>query len=258
MNLSTTWSRKQLIAFGCGAFALGLLLLAPAATLYGWTRSSKPAALELLGLQGTITAGSLSGAQFGGRPALRDLDWQLQPLWLLLGRASFHVSGGGDTSVDGNVAVSPLGTLRLRDFRAAGAIKPLLAMAGQAFLPVEGQARLELAQLKLRQGLPQSVEGNLQIQGLTWTLARDPLLLGDYRADLSTENDDSVARIRSVSGPLELSGTARLSTDRRYSLELKMKPKPEASDMLRKLVGGAGAPDVQGYYNVRKQGQLVP
>lgn len=252
-------TRTRLLLLGACGFIAGVFLLAPAATLYGWSRSDKPAvALELFGLQGTLSSGVLSGAQFGGRPALRDLEWKLQPLWLLLGRASFHISGGDETVVDGGVSVSPLGTVRLRDLRAAGAIKPLLTMAGQAFLPIEGQARLELEQLKLRKGLPQSVEGNLQIQALTWTLARDPLLLGDYRADLTTEGSDSVARLRSVSGPLELSGTARLTAERRYTLELKMKPKPDASAMLRNLVSGAGAPDLQGYYNVRKQGQLVP
>lgn len=247
------------ILLGSASFLAGLLLLAPAASLYGWLKTKdQPAAYELFGLQGTLSSGSLSGLSVDGRPILGDLRWRLQPLGLLLGRASFHIEGGGQTVVNGRFSTTLLGTQRLQNFIATGSIKPLLAAIGQAFLPVEGQARLDLKHLKLRNGLAQSVEGEIQIQNLAWTLAREPLQLGDYLAQLSTENGDSLISIQSVSGPLELSGSGRLTADQTYELELKLRPKPEAPPLLRNLVSGAGAPDVQGNYRIRQHGKLVP
>lgn len=250
---------RTLILLGLAGFLAGLVLLAPAAVLYGWfSPKEPPPPYQLVGLQGTLSQGKLAALQFGGRPALQNVSWQLRSLALLLGRASFRLEGGGDTLVSGGLSMSMLGTLRLSDFVATGPVKPLLAAAGQAYLPVEGQLRLDLKQLKLRKGLPQSVEGELQMQNLAWTLAREPLLLGDYRADLSTADDGSqLAKISSVNGPLELSGNGRFGADQSYELELKLRPKPEASAMLRNLISGAGSPDLQGYYTVRQKGKLL-
>lgn len=247
------------ILLGALSFLAGLMLLVPAALLQHWARGDNPPRLlELFGLSGTVLSGTLSGVAINQRPALGDLRWRMQPLWLLLGRASFHVDGGRDSAVvDGAVAFSPFSTVRLRNFRMAGSIKPLLAAAGQAFLPVDGQTRLDLNSLKLKNGLPQSVDGSIALQNLAWTLAREPLLLGDYRAELSTENGDSLIKVASVSGPLELSGNGKFTQDQSYEIELKLRPKPETSAMLRNLISGAGAPDLQGYYHIAKRGQLV-
>lgn len=249
---------RYLVLLGLAGFLAGLLLLAPAATVNGWLQGKEaPARYELVGLQGTLSQGRLGGLKLGGRPLLKDVSWQLRCASLLLGRLAFGVEGGGDTLIKGVASISALGTLRLDDFVATGSIKPLLAAAGQGFLPIDGLARLELRKLKLRGGLPQFVEGELQAQNLAWTLAREPLMLGDYRAELSTEEGEQRVRISSVSGPLELTGNGRFGADQSYELELKFKPKPEASAMLRNLVSGAGAPDLQGFHTVRQKGKLV-
>lgn len=251
-------STRQLVLLGTASFLAGLLMLAPVATLKGWfTPKDKPQAVQMFGLQGTLAQGSLSGLQVNNRPALGDLRWNLQPLWLLLGRMSFHVEGGEQMTVNGSVSFSPLGTLRLRNFIAAGSVKPVLAAVGQGFLPVDGQARLDLKGLKLRKGALQDVDGVIEMQSLAWTLAREPIVLGDYRAELSTENNQHLVKIESVSGPLELSGNGKLGEDKVYEFEIKLKPKPEASPMLRNLVNSAGQPDTQGYYLIRKSGKLA-
>lgn len=250
--------RRHLILLGLAGFLAGLLLQAPAATVYGWLLPKEsPPAYVAQGLQGSVSQGRFAALLMGGRPLLEDVSWNLRSLGLLIGRAAFRVEGGRTTLVSGGVSISALGTLRLSDFVATGSVKPLLAAAGQAYLPVDGQVRLDLRHLRLSKGLPQSVEGELQAQGLAWTLAREPLQLGDYRAELSTEDGEQRVKISSVSGPLELNGNGRFTEDQSYELELKFRPKPEASPMLRNLVASAGAPDLQGYYTVRQKGKLV-
>lgn len=249
---------RWLITLGALSFCSGLLLLAPAATLYGWLKpKDRPPALEIFGLHGTLSEGGLSGIQFNGRPVLNDIHWTLKPLWLLLARAAFHVDGGGEQAViDGDISLSLPATLSLHDFRVAGALKPLLAAVGQPYLPVDGQVRFDLQQLKFKNGMPAKVEGVVQVQGLVWTLAKDPLLLGDYQAILTSENADSITKIESTGGPLELSGDGKFAQDQSYEINLKLRPKAGASPMLRNLISSGSAADPQGYYHIRQQGKL--
>ncbi|HVT35837.1 MAG TPA: type II secretion system protein N [Nevskiaceae bacterium] len=250
-------TRRWLIALAIAGFLYGMLMRAPAATLawYGLVKSG--GGTELYGLQGTLGEGTLTGLQFGGRRVTMDLRWTLKPLWLLLGQARFHVTGSGsDTATSGDVALAPLHTVRLRSFQASGGLKPVLAAAGQAFLPVDGQVSVDADQVTFNKGVLQNLAGTVHIQQLMWTLARDPVALGDFQAQVSSDKADSVAKIESTGGPMELSGDGRLGADQTWQVDLKFRLKSDATPMLRNLVAGAGAPDAQGWYHLKQSGKL--
>ena len=252
---------RWLIALGGFGFLCGALMRAPAGTLafYGWLKPAAqgaPAA-EVYGLQGTVGAGELTGMQIGNRRLLLDLHWQFHPLWLLLGQARFHITGSGnETSTQGDIGFAPFHTIRLHAFQASGAIKPLLAAAGQAFLPVDGKAGVDADDIVFKNGIPQKLAGTVRVQQLVWTLARDPVPLGDFQAVVSPDHGDSLAKIESTGGPMELAGDARFAADQSYTVDLKFRLKPDATPMLRNLVAGAGAPDAQGWYHLRQSGKL--
>lgn len=233
------------------------LLRAPAATLWAWFAPAE-AAVELRGLSGTLAQGQVGAVLVQGQPLLREIGWTLRPLELLRGRLGAQLSGGGEGSrVDGEVSVSLLGTLRLRAFRAQLPVKPWLAAAGQPYLPVEGQLALNLEALDLSGGLPQRTQGTLAVQGLRSTLARPPLVLGDFLAQLDTDDQGPLARLSTLQGPLELEGEARLQlAERRYQAELLLKPRAEAPPPLVNLLRGLGAADAQGRYRLQRQGAL--
>jgi general secretion pathway protein N len=252
-------SRRSLLIAGLLVLAAALLLQAPAASLYAWLRPSDPPPLELYGVEGTLASGRIDGVVRQGRAQLADLRWQLRPAALLLGRLAFQVSTGRDPILlNGQLALAPGGRLRLSGFQAQAALRPLLASVGYLFVPVDGQAAVDLSRLVMRGSQLQHAEGRVDLQGLAWVLGPTPTPLGDYRADVSTEDEIVIARLASVAGPLDASGEARLQPDMSYELQLQLRPKAGAPPMLGNMLRQLGAPDAQGYYRVQRQGSLAP
>lgn len=251
MNLN----RKTLLIAAGVAFALTLIANIPASLLY-LAFKPKDARAEVHGLQGAWTDGALSGISLNGRLVAQDLHWRLKPLHLLLGRVAVRLSGGGQiATLEGTVA-SSLASKRLSGFRFAGGIKNLAAAAGYAYVPIDGQAGGELDKLVFTKDGLDTAEGSLEIKGLLWTLSRDPLLLGDFRAEFSTTPEAITAVIQSPSGPLEASGSARLLPDQSYEVDILLKPKPGASELLLNYLRTLGAPDAAGNYHLRQRGKL--
>lgn len=251
MNLS----RKTLLILAGAAFALMLVAHAPAALLYAAFKS-KDARSQAYGLQGAWMEGALSGISLNGRLVAQDIRWKLRPLQLLLGRAAVQFAGGGQiATLEGSAAISLL-SKRLTNFRFAGGIKNLAMAAGYAYVPVDGQAGGMLEKLVFTKAGLDTVEGHLSLTGLLWTLARDPVLLGDFHAKLSTQPDAITAVIESPSGPLQAKGTAKLLPDQRYEVDLLLKPRPGASDLLLNYIRTLGAPDAQGNYHLQQKGRL--
>jgi hypothetical protein len=255
---------RTLILIGVAVFAWTLLLHAPAASLYAWF-APKNSPVQLYGLDGELTEGRLQALGVNGRPVLQSLHWRFQPLWLPLLRAVFHVDGGGQNlSLNGRVALV-FGGVNLANTQASGGIKALLGAAGFPFVPVDGQARMDLDSLKLRQGFPQSASGTAELHGLAWTLTKNPMPLGDFKATISTERPTTgttganviKVAIETLSGPLDASGEVHLQADRSYDYDLKIKAKDNADPMLRNMLQSMGQqPDVQGYYHLRNRGSL--
>ena len=107
-----------------------------------------------------------------------------------------------------------------------------------------------------KKGFIDHVEGRLDLSGLAWTLAREPMALGDFRFDIRTTPEAVIADASSPSGPLEVLGDARLLPDRSWQLKLRLKPRPGASETLLNYLRSLGMPDAEGYYPVRQQGRL--
>lgn len=245
---------------GVVALIIGLLLEAPAASLYAWLQpKDAPQPVQLFGLEGSFANGRVDGVVNNGRTVLADLRWSLRPLPLLLGRAAWRVNTIREpVLIDGRASLSPLGTLRLAGFRANAGLRPLLASLGYPFVPVDGQAGLDIGRLVTRKGKLLDAQGLIELQGVAWALGAPPTPLGDYRAEVETENDVIVAKVSSVAGPLELSGDARVQPDQSYELDLKLRPKPGAPPLVSNLMMQLGAPDPQGFYRLRRSGTLAP
>jgi hypothetical protein len=253
-------SRRSLLVLGLAVFLGTALLRAPVATVYAYLAPRLGnVVLQPSGLTGSLSEGRMAQLGYAGRPIVRDLGWKLSPLWLLLGRASFGLSGGADgTIVDGAVHVVPSGSIALSNFRLAGPVKPLLAAFGVPFVPVDGTLGTDLKSFKLRKQWPVHGDGTLTAHGLVWKLGRESVPLGDYEAVLEDVTGGVKATVRTVSGALEVSGDALLSDDRSWELNLQMRPKPDAPPVLPNLVRGIGQPDPQGFYHVRRKGQMAP
>lgn len=249
-------NRKWYIAIAVTVFVANLIAQAPAATLYAWFKPKSGSNVELIGLQGSVSAGRAAGLNINGHPAINSINWTLQPWRLLLGQLGFHVESHGDTTLDSHLALSLLGSIRISDTQSVMNVKSLLAAIGQPFLPLDGQARLQLKSLRIRSSQFKSADGRVEIHGLAWTLAQEPILLGDFAANVSTENDIIVAKFEPLAGALDLNGTAKLSPDQSYEAQLQLRPKPGAPPLLNSLLSSIGPPDAQGWHHIQQRGKL--
>ena len=250
---------RWLIVLAVLAFLGTLVFHAPASLLYAWSRGAQaPAGGAVLhGVHGTLGAGGFAGLTVNQRPVLGEGRWTLHPWWLPLLRLSADFETAGDTVIRVGVSRAVFGKLRLSGLNAAGNVKALLGSLGQPALPVDGQARLEFPVIRLDDGRPVEARGSAQIENLAWTLAREPLPLGSFTADLSTDDKGIRVDLSSGPGPLELSGVATLAPDQAYDLHLQMRPRPQAPEQLLTLVRSLGQPDAQGWYHVRRNGTLA-
>lgn len=237
------------------AFLLAFVAMVPAPLLYGTVRTKLPE-LQLFGLEGSWTKGRVAGISHSNRLLIQDLNYRLTPSSLVLGRLGYQLSGGGEiATLDGHVSKT-WGALRLSDVTIDGQLKRLATLANLSFLPVDGRVVGAVETLVVKQQFIDSASARIELKGLAWTLTASPMLLGDFLADVSTKPDAITAVISSPSGPLEAKGAAKLYPDRRYEVDVLIKLKPGASEMLSNYVRSLGTPDSQGFTHFKQKGKL--
>ncbi|WP_421794098.1 type II secretion system protein N [Hydrocarboniphaga effusa] len=243
------------ILLGVLVFLYSLVMYAPLAVVYGYLKP-EGSTVELRGVAGTLKQGSAAGVVVRGETAVRDLRWTMSVWQLLIGRAAFDFSGSGDGLVlEGHAALPVTGGVRLSDLRASGSVKPLLA-ALKLFLPIDGQLGLDAQKLVLDNGFPTQAQGSLTLNRLAWKLGREPLMIGDFQAEVVPADEGLAAKIKTLGGPLDASGEAALHADRSYDLHLQIRAKADAPQPLVNMLRTLGAADNQGYYHIRRKGQM--
>lgn len=238
------------------SFALGLVALAPAASVYGWlVGASDTLPVRLHGVTGTLLKGAATQITRGGQIVAADVRWKLSPAHLLLGRAQYHLQTDAPPLLfDGDVGIGLGGTVRVSDARANGELRALAAIAGQTFIPVNGQLGLRFDRLTLADRWPTDALGQIQIIGLSWALGREPAVLGDFEADVEHTDGGIVARVSSLQGVVDVGGTASVTADRAYALDLQLRALPDAPPMVGSLLQSLGRPDAHGYYRLQRGG----
>jgi hypothetical protein len=204
-------TKRSWLALGCGAYIAFALALFPAATAYRWFG---PSGLILSGISGTAWSGRAELAAIGNLP-LRDVEWSLAPLGLVLGRLSAAVTARpADGLITGSLSAG-LRSIRFSDVRVTTSLDTLSAV-----LPLQGARgllSLDLGELTLRDGWPVSATGTLEIRALeVRPLVADAglasIALGDY--ELSSFEISELhlgAALRDRGGPLEITGAVMLA-----------------------------------------------
>lgn len=249
-------SRRSLWVLAVLVFLGTLISQAPASLVAAYAKPRNMPPL-LYGASGTLFDGEAASLNIGGRMYAESLHWTLKPLWLLLGRVALELEGTGTVNANGQLQYG-LGGLRLRHFQVDGGVKDVAAAAGFPFVPADGRVSLDITALRVSGGVPQSATAQVDVRGLQWTLARTPTALGSFHADVTTDGDAIIAAITSPDGPLDASGTAKLSPKtREYESDLALKPKAGSDAAVAQLLQGTGQPpDANGAYHLRGNGAL--
>ena len=205
-----TISRKALLSVGLLTFVAAFILLFPARVAYDWFA---PPTVQIGGLEGTVWSGSAADASAAGL-YLRDLNWRLRPLRLLTGKfaASFEARPSSGF-LEADIAVGLGGDILLSNVNAS---LPLRDIASIARVPgLSGNASLQFARLRVRDGLPIAADGTLTVADLVAPMV-DPASIGGYRAEFFTDANAIIASVEDVDGVFDLAGSLTLSANRNY------------------------------------------
>jgi len=226
-------SRWSWIALGVGAYLAFTLTAFPAATALAWFG---PSQLAAVGVEGTIWSGraaSVSIDRFG----ITGLRWRLRPIALLTGRLGGHVEGqlrDGFVNTDFAASRRRVELTNLRGGTAIGALAEVLP----AVRGVNGQLSANLSLLVLEDGWPSSAAGELRVAALELTpyiptRGVSEVGLGDYTITFSeAPPGELAAKIADAGGPLEVAGSVTLDARRAYTLDVLVKPRPGAPEVL--------------------------
>jgi general secretion pathway protein N len=245
------------LALGVGAYLAFVLVWFPAGTAYVLFA---PSELMLTGLQGTLWAGRAAAGSVGGL-ALRDINWDIHVLRLLIGRLSAEIKAQlSDGGFSGNVTITP-GRVALTGVRASTSLATL-----RAVLPVSGtrgRADVSLSRLELDDGRLVEVVGELdlaelEITPLISTGPRRLVPIGNYTVQFLPSSGKGVnATFRDTGGPLEVTGTFLMDNARAYTLDGLIKAR---SDAPQELIDGLAVisedPDAAGRRRLTLTGSL--
>lgn len=246
---------RWLIPAAVAVFVCTLALRTPAADLVAWFMPSG-LPLQVYGVDGTLHHGQVTTIVYHKRPVAAGLEWTLRPVWLLAGRVALHVAGGtDDLHVDGDVAAG-LNTLRASGLQLYARLKAVAAAAGYTFVPVDGLLHVKLHDAVVSRSAIDALDAEVTLRGLHWSLGTKPLELGDFAAHaMRTDHGGVEAKITSTAGPLDVSGTATLSAQGRYVLDLKLRARPGAPVEVTNLLQALGRPDAAGIHRLHDTGQ---
>jgi hypothetical protein len=126
---------------------------------------------------------------------------------------------------------------------------------------VRGDVSIRLDSFELVGGLPQTASGTLRIANLA---AAPPIpvpgvrlvQLGDYQARIGTDGEPGiVALISDERGPVEFEGQLRISPDRTWTMDSRVRPRSDAPDVLvQGLQFMAPTPNADGQYQISDRG----
>jgi general secretion pathway protein N len=243
-------SAGRLITAGVAVFVVGLVAMFPARVAYDW---AAPPGVALSGLEGSVWSGEARDASIAGL-YLRDIEWHFRPALLFTGRAGYRLTArppGGE--IEGEVAVSPGGTVTLTDIRGTlpldslGTITRVENLAGTANVSVESAV--------LEDGLPTSARGSLEVRGLLVPIvSRSPI--GGYRAEFFTEEQGITASVEDTDGVIDIAGQLLLRPDRSYLFTGLLAPTDRTPARLQNQMQFLGSPNERGQYPVRMEGVL--
>lgn len=240
--------RWRLFAVGVAAYALGLLVTAPATLLDAALQQASEGRLRLAEAQGSLwsgagqieirdpggRAGGRADGKFAGKTGIsKSLAWRLLPASLLGGHLVCEIQLG-QTGKPINVTAS-FSRIEITDAdidlpaTALGLGVPKLAALG-----LTGDVALHVAQLSIGK---KGIQGNATLQ---WRSAGSALTsvspLGDYELRLEDDGAAVHASLRTLQGPLQLDGQGSWASDNRPAFLATARIPPQHVQQLAPLL----------------------
>ncbi|MGI9342929.1 MAG: type II secretion system protein N [Gammaproteobacteria bacterium] len=248
--------RNSLIALGAASFLLFVVTTVPARLLANLVPEDL---VQMNDLSGTLWRGNAQTVEVAG-VQLRDANWELHPLSLLLGRLALTLDAKWNTGyVRGDVAAGVTGSIRLRDVEIAGPLAPVLRQLNLS--GTGGELAVDLTALDLEDRWPTRVNGSLRVGRLPLSmLGIQGAALASYALDFDIDDVADDGAIPGVltdgGGPMEVIGELRLTPPGSYAIQARIKARPNAPPELVNGLMLAGPKQADGSHDFQMTGSL--
>jgi general secretion pathway protein N len=223
------------------AFAVILIARMPVS----WVSGFIPKNVSCAELAGTVWNGSCSGL-VAQNVQVGNATWDLQALPLLKGKVAGYIEvTRGANFVRGDIEASRT-AISAQNLQADMPLDP--ALISQLPRDLTGVVRANLASIHIEKGIITSVEGLIEAHNLVQSSRGQRLELGDYSLTFPAADPakEPVGALRSLSGPLNVEGTLKLTREPGFVLEGLVSTNPDASPALTRELSYLGSPDAQG------------
>lgn len=247
--------RNLLIAIGAVVYLLFVVTLIPARLLGALVPAD---VISMSDLTGSLWRGNAQTVDVAGIQ-LRDANWELHPSELLLGRLALTLDAKWNTGyVRGDVAVGMTGSLRLREVEIAGPLGPVLRrmnLSGNG-----GELAVDVAELDIVEQWPTRIVGSLRVGRLPLSmLGVSGAALASYALDFDADaaQDGTIPGVLTDGGgPMEVIGEVRLTPPGNYTVQARVKARPEAPPDLANALMLAGPKQPDGSHDFQMSGSF--
>lgn len=210
----------------------------------------------LSGFTGTLWRGSASRSLLavpGGYLHLGSVEWQLQPLSLLLFAPRLHItSDWGQQRFSGKLVLHGSQDISLSDADArfsAGLVQQLAPLA------LSGDVSVQISSLQVQSGLVTGGEGRLVWERGAWLSPQGLLPLGTYAVDFNQQPDAPlIGEVLTLAGPITASGQAQLA-GRVYALAIDVGSEAAMPANLQQALSLLARP-INGGYRLELKGEF--
>jgi len=235
-------------------FTLGNI---PAAKVISLVENNTAMPVKLYGVYGSLWAGGADKAIIKGQPPMDNLQWSINPAFLLLAQLNGEVKTSiKQQNIIGNINIGPSGNIQASDIRAritAPVVQELLQLPlGE----LGGVFNIDIDTLEFSQDSLPIMNGTLNWKNAKITLL-ETVELGNIDLLVSPgENDQLIATIKNRQGQLKLDGNANINKQKMYSINLRITPEENASDNTRQSLKMFARRQTDGSYQLKRKGNL--
>lgn len=249
-------NNRSLIITACSGYVFFLLLLVPASQIVSLFKPTS-SQISLAGISGSVWSGTIQSLQFQNH-TLNATSWSLKPLMLMTGNVSLDLQTEFfgqklNTELDYSLFSQSVALQDLHSVINAPALQKLLNLP---FGELLGDIQLNLASVNLRSGQLPAIHGNV-----LWNKAQvklySTITLGNLSLNVSSsDNGDITGQLKNSGGEVSISGDLKITNNKRYTLNIRLKPRSNASKDLINILGMVAPKKVKSEHVIQRSGHL--
>ena len=238
------------------AYLFFLFASTPAAQVLNLVDKQFKLPAKFYGVQGSVWSGQSDTILVNNKTRLDNVHWSVNPFSLLLLRLSTDLEADiKQNRTVGNLIVYPNGSIEANSVRARLNAKDVQQMINLPFGQLEGEININLETLELSAGGIPKTTGQIKWRSAKLTLA-ETVELGNIEINIAPEQKDMKAVIANKGGMISISGSAIISSDKRYTLDIDFKPEATASASIAQSLGMFARRLPNGTYQLKQNGNL--